>query len=122
MVFVADHTNQQTAPEEKTVLAEVKGETGPRLSERIFEYVVINIANGKLKPTEKISQRKLAQRLGVSPIPVREAMEKLLQCGWIDRFPQRGTYVKSFTNQEILEVYRFVRCTKLRLFGYSPQE
>jgi len=86
----------------------VKGkvEDGTRLAERIFEYVIKNIANGTFAPSEKISQRNLAKHLGVSQVPVREAMEKLQQSGWIDRFPQRGTFVKRFTEQEILDVFQ----------------
>ena len=77
-----------------------------RLSEKVYDYIVSNIASGRFVPSERISQRAIASQLSVSHIPVREAMEKLLQHGWIDRYPQKGTYVKNHTVEEILEIYQ----------------
>lgn len=76
------------------------------LSDMVFDHVVTNIVTGELPPSAKISQRDLAQKLNVSQIPVREGMQKLQQEGWIESFPQQGTYVKNHTQQEIADLYQ----------------
>ena len=64
-----------------TVSKPGKGSEPKKLSEKVFEYVVNNIATGAFKPAKKISQRRLASTLNVSQFPIREALEKLEQHG-----------------------------------------
>ena len=75
-----------------------------RLAEVIFESVVAGIRNGKYKPGQKITERQVAEELQTSHVPVREAMEKLQQLGWIDRVPHRGAYIKKLDTDEIRKV------------------
>lgn len=70
-------------------------------SDKAFNFVVEGIFEDKFKPGEKVGEREIARALNISQIPVREAFEKLVQKGWIEKFPQRGAFVKKFDTQEI---------------------
>lgn len=72
-----------------------------KLSEEVFDYVVERIRTGNYKAGQKITERRIASDLGISHVPVRESMGRLQQLGWIDRFPNRGAYVKNFSVEHI---------------------
>src|SRR5919202_1099015 len=57
------------------------------------------------QPTEvRLDERQLAQDLGVSRTPVREAMAQLEREGFVRSVPRRGVYVVRKTKQEVIEL------------------
>jgi DNA-binding GntR family transcriptional regulator len=50
---------------------------GPTLSDQAYRALREEIISGKLKPGERLTERHLATRLGVSPTPIREALQRL---------------------------------------------
>ncbi len=52
----------------------------------------------------KLDERRLAENLGVSRTPVREALSRLAQEGLVEMIPRRGTFVVRKNKQEILEI------------------
>jgi GntR family transcriptional regulator, rspAB operon transcriptional repressor len=77
-----------------------------RRSEEVYQYVVSAITTGHFSPAQKITERELAAELKISHVPVREAMERLAQHGWIERTPWRGTYVKHFDFNKLEAAYQ----------------
>ncbi|MGC8837590.1 MAG: GntR family transcriptional regulator [Anaerolineae bacterium] len=75
------------------------------LSDLVKEYVVEAIMSGALKPGERIVESALARQLGVSQAPVREAIRDLVLMGFLETEPYKGTSVRSFTPEELWEVY-----------------
>jgi DNA-binding GntR family transcriptional regulator len=63
------------------------------------------ILNGRLKPRERLHQDQLALALGVSRMPVREAIRQLAAEGLVQVFPHRGAFVSSLDPDEIRELY-----------------
>lgn len=63
------------------------------LAGRAYRSVQDAIAAGELAPGEKITERGLAERLSMSPTPVREAIRRLEQDGLIDRVGPRTVVV-----------------------------
>jgi len=63
------------------------------------------ILNGRLKPRERLHQDQLALALGVSRMPVREAIRQLAAEGLVQLFPHRGAFVSSLDPDEIRELY-----------------
>jgi DNA-binding GntR family transcriptional regulator len=63
------------------------------------------ILNGRLKPGERLHQDQLAIALGVSRMPVREAIRQLAAEGLVQLFPHRGAFVSSMDPDEIRELY-----------------
>jgi DNA-binding GntR family transcriptional regulator len=51
--------------------------TGPTLADQAYRALRDEIINGKLKPGERLTERHIATRLGVSPTPIREALQRL---------------------------------------------
>jgi DNA-binding GntR family transcriptional regulator len=51
--------------------------TGPSLADQAYEVLRDLITSGDLAPGERLTERGLAERLGVSPTPVREAISRL---------------------------------------------
>lgn len=58
---------------------------------------------------QRLSDVVLAEKLGVSRTPVRQALERLVQDGLVRSDPRRGFWVRTFTAQDIHEIYD-LRC------------
>lgn len=62
------------------------------------------IQTGELVPGERLIERKLAAQLGVSHIPVREALTKLTDEGLVERLPRRGARVAALSARDLDEI------------------
>jgi DNA-binding GntR family transcriptional regulator len=74
------------------------------LGEIVFDYLKNAIISGELKPGERLMEISIAQQLGVSRTPVREAIRKLEKEKFIEMIPRKGAYVSSTTLKDMLEV------------------
>ncbi len=52
----------------------------------------------------RLDERKLAEQLGISRTPIREALARLEQEGFVEIQPRKGVYVKPKTLEEVLEM------------------
>lgn len=68
------------------------------------------IWRGDLQPGEHLNEAALADRLGVSRPPLREAIRTLEAEGLVVSRPHRGAYVKQLSGDDVLEIYS-LRCT-----------
>ncbi|HEY0683266.1 MAG TPA: GntR family transcriptional regulator [Steroidobacter sp.] len=75
------------------------------LSDRVFEVVREQILNGKLPNGEPIRQDALATELGISKIPLREALARLEQEGLLINHPNRGYFVQAMSREQVDEIY-----------------
>ena len=66
------------------------------------------ILSGQLAPGEPLGQEALAQRFGVSRIPVRESLKQLEAEGLVEARPHRGAVVARLTVEELDELYGIV--------------
>jgi GntR family transcriptional regulator, rspAB operon transcriptional repressor len=62
----------------------------------------------KLRPGQSFSEQEVAQRLGVSRTPVREAVIRLAEASLLEVLPQRGTFVRKISGKAVKDA-RFVR-------------
>ena len=62
------------------------------------------ILSARLKPGERLDERALSQRFGVSRAPVRDAVGRLASLGMITVRPRSGSYVASLGTNEVLEL------------------
>ena len=77
------------------------------LSEEIYEVVKQDIIELRIKPGEKISEAKLAQRYNVSRAPIRNVIQKLQQEEFVLVKPQVGTIIMPISlkkAQDILQI------------------
>ena len=74
------------------------------LREVVFNTLRRAILKGELKPGERLMEIALAERLGVSRTPIREAMRKLEQEGLVVMVPRRGAQVANITEKDLNDV------------------
>jgi DNA-binding GntR family transcriptional regulator len=74
------------------------------LRDHIFEALQQAIYNGQLKSGERLTEKKIAEELGVSRTPVREALYRLASSGLIKMIPHRGFIVSRWSLKEIEDV------------------
>ncbi|MFN3337079.1 MAG: GntR family transcriptional regulator, partial [Thermomicrobium sp.] len=75
------------------------------LREEIKEYLIDAILRRRLAPGDRIIETRIAQELGVSQTPVREALRDLELLGFVTSEPFRGTRVRAFTHEELVQIY-----------------
>jgi DNA-binding GntR family transcriptional regulator len=75
------------------------------LSDQLVELVRDRILSGQVSPDLPIRQDALASELGVSKIPLREALTRLEQEGLIRSQANRGFFVRTLSTEEAEEVY-----------------
>lgn len=74
------------------------------IAEQVADELRAAIHSGELAPGERLVERKLADRLGVSHIPVREALTRLAEERLITREPRRGARVAQLSAQDLQEI------------------
>jgi len=74
------------------------------VSEQIAQELRNAIQTGELKPGERLVERTLASQMGVSHIPIREALSKLADEGLVDRTPRRGARVAALSEKDLAEI------------------
>ena len=97
------------------------------LRDVVFNTLRQAILTGELKPGERLMEIHLANRLGVSRTPIREAIRKLELEGLVIMIPRRGAEVAQITEKsmnDVLEVRRALDalCTELACDRISPEE
>lgn len=90
----------------KTALHPVDART---LRQSVTEAIRQVILQGNLLPGEQVNQAQIAEQLGVSRGPVREALGQLEEEGLIKNVPYKGTYVTEITGEYIHELYSIRR-------------
>ena len=81
------------------------------------EWLRQAIVAGDLKPGERIPQEEIAERIGVSLIPVREALRVLEGEGQVTYRPRRGYAVTVLRIEDLTEIYELRRCWRVRRSG-----
>ena len=74
------------------------------LFETAAQYIRHAITKGHLKLGQPISEGALASSLGISKTPVREALAKLKMEGLVQVVPQKGTFVFTLTEKEVIDI------------------
>lgn len=73
--------------------------------EAIYDMLRQEILQAKIKPGEKIVISDLSKKIGVSEIPIREAVKKLESEGYLTAMPHVGITVSKIDREEIQEFY-----------------
>lgn len=76
------------------------------LAEDVAAHIRDAILAGRLKPDQRIDQDAIAEELGVSRLPVREALISLDQEGLIHTIPRKGSYVSRIDRADIADHYQ----------------
>ncbi len=72
--------------------------------QRAYEYIRAGLLQGNLGAGDRLSPEALAREIGISHIPVREALGLLQSEGFVVQIPHRGTFVRQPDRREVEEV------------------
>lgn len=72
---------------------------------RAYEELESAILTGELKPRERLVENDLAERLGMSRTPVREALRRLEERGLVRILPHRGAVVADISPADVENIY-----------------
>lgn len=78
----------------------------PSLKDTAAAYLREQILTGQLRPGTKVDQDEISETLGMSRVPVREALIELAQESLIDAVPRRGAFVARLERTDIIDHYR----------------
>jgi DNA-binding GntR family transcriptional regulator len=76
------------------------------LSAQVYNQIKTLILGNEILPGQKLHHQELSERLGVSRTPVREALTRLVQEGYVSLLPNRGFTCKEIRLQEADELYQ----------------
>jgi DNA-binding GntR family transcriptional regulator len=79
--------------------------TRSNLREQIKDVILQRIVSHEYPPGVRLVETRIAQELGVSQAPVREALRDLEQLGCVVHEPYRGCSVRAFSAEELLEAF-----------------
>lgn len=96
------------------------------LIDNVFARIRGLILSNALNAGQKLVDRDLAEQLGVSRTPVREALSRLAMTGLVEKRIRRGYYVKEFSAKEVSDLYDFrkileVNAVKLAAINAQPK-
>lgn len=63
------------------------------------------VFTGALSAGDRINEKHLSEKLGVSRGPIREAIQALRQEGLVEVIPNRGAFLRKLTLKEVLDLY-----------------
>lgn len=95
------------------------------LRDQIKDVLLERILEGEYEPGDRLVETQIAQELGISQTPVREALRELEILRFVVSEPFKGTRVRKVSREEILEIYPVraaleevaVRASAVRLGG-----
>jgi DNA-binding GntR family transcriptional regulator len=73
------------------------------LPEQLADHIVLLLATGELQPGQRLFENDLCKHLGVSRVPVREALRLLQAQGVVKAEPNRGSFMNRFGSEEANE-------------------
>jgi DNA-binding GntR family transcriptional regulator len=75
------------------------------LREQVKELILQRILTGAYAPGDRLVETRIAQELGTSQAPVREALRDLELLRFIESAPFKGSRVREISDEELLEIY-----------------
>ena len=78
------------------------------LREQVYEHLRASIEAGDLVPGTFIDQNQISSELGISRMPLRDAMIQLELEGFVDVLPRRGVRVRRLTLDDVRHLYEII--------------
>ena len=75
------------------------------IREHAYKYLKEMILEGELKAGDRLIERELAGKLGISRTPIREALFRLESQGFVKTVPRKGVVVSNISENEVIEVF-----------------
>ena len=89
----------------ETISGGIKVSKRKSLREEVYESLKKSILHGKLKGGQRLIEETLADQIGISRTPVREAFHKLERDDLVTKLPKGGFAVREFTKEDVDEIF-----------------
>ncbi|WP_419996677.1 GntR family transcriptional regulator [Streptomyces boninensis] len=89
--------------------------------ERVLATLRQDIIAGRLRPGDRLVERELADRLGVSRVPVREAIRSLVGEGFVAFETPRRTVVRRLTRTDVRELFELREALEVYAAGLAAE-
>ncbi|WP_416355826.1 GntR family transcriptional regulator [Aureimonas phyllosphaerae] len=86
-------------------MSDLKVTVGPRLRKQVADTLRAAIASGELQPGDRLVERILCERIGVSRASLREALRELENEGLVTDQPNRGMIISVLTDKSARDVF-----------------
>lgn len=90
--------------------------------ERAYLLIQQKIARGEMAPGSAVSEVALAQELGSSRTPIREALGQMVAEGLLEQTPNRGTVVVQLRRQDIIDLYELREALEVYAVGKAARQ
>ena len=88
-----------------------------QVMERALQQLRAKVVSGELMPGEQIRQQEMAEELGVSRVPLREALNLLADQGLLIHRPNSGYFVAKRAPNELAQISRILQLLENELLG-----
>jgi DNA-binding GntR family transcriptional regulator len=75
------------------------------LTDKIYSLIKLGVIHQEYLPGSRLADQEIAERLGVSRTPVREAINRLAAEGLVTIIPRQGAFVTELSQESIKEIY-----------------
>lgn len=82
----------------------IKLDNQGHIRDSVFDILRNAILDKKLEPGQRLVERNIAEQLGISRTPVREAINKLVAERLVTYIPRKGVVVSGFSKEDIIEI------------------
>jgi DNA-binding GntR family transcriptional regulator len=96
-------------------------DNGPLQLERVYQEIKYRVIYGRYRPGTSLSESVLARVHRSSRTPVREALSRLGEEGYVERLPRRGYIVAPITLSAIQNAYEVRRVLETAAAGYAAE-
>lgn len=103
-------------------LVPVKFDSYKPLREIVLDALREAIISGVLEPGERLMEIQLAEEMGVSRTPVREAIRKLELEGFVIMIPRKGAYVAGVSHKDVKDVFEIRAALEGLAAGLAAQK
>lgn len=117
MPKLKDGASHQRRDSESSGLARADRRNHQSLKDTAAIYIREGIVSGRLGPGVKVDQDQIAYELGISRLPIREALIELTSQGFVESVPRRGAFVVTLTARDIEDHFEVVSL----LFGLTTR-
>jgi DNA-binding GntR family transcriptional regulator len=77
----------------------------PNKKNTVLSYILQRILAGEYLPGDHLNEHQISQKIGVSNIPIRQAIERLILLDLVERIPNKGVYLKKMSLKDLQDSY-----------------
>ncbi|MCG8615762.1 MAG: GntR family transcriptional regulator, partial [Desulfobacterales bacterium] len=92
------------------------------LTNRVYHDVRNRILNFQLLPGAKVSDKDIAQQMGISRSPVRQALFRLAEQGLLQTRPNKGFVVKVYSPEELQDLFVFREAMEVKAIDLAVKK